>query len=391
LSLIGKGGEFVGFLPQRLIHDLTVDPVQLTRQPKRRLIQRWLDDQIPSFERKLLMGGGDFPPSFNQTPQPTQRILVGRFYQQVGRGAGGGQFHQMWCPIQPQPARSELLSDPPVIGVGESHEPVGGLTGHIQPGSHPILHPPIRIGQKHLMLVQLGEDLDLAGAELADLCFGLDQFGSEGVDSLRQVTEHTFYYDLYVGQKQPPSPPNNAKFLRTRHPYSALVLLNDFLPEWDVDERHEVLAPIPPDRAYQAVKELDLSRSRLIRTLFAVRGLPRGNSLTFERLTDVGFVVLAEDPPTEIVLGLIGQFWKMRGGLKTFEAAEFVSFADPGFVKAAWNFHVAPTEGGSTVSTETRVAATDDTSRRAFSRYWFFIGPFSGLIRREALRLIRRG
>lgn len=168
------------------------------------------------------------------------------------------------------------------------------------------------------------------------------------------------------------------------------MLLDAFLSQWDVRERHEILVPLTPESTYQAIKDLDLSHSRLIRTLFALRGLPSGNSLTLRNLTEDGFVVLAEDPPTEIVLGLIGRFWKMRGGLNAFEAGEFVSFADRGFVKAAWNFHVAPAEGGSTVSTETRVAATDDASRRSFRRYWFFIGPFSGLVRREALRLIKR-
>jgi hypothetical protein len=168
------------------------------------------------------------------------------------------------------------------------------------------------------------------------------------------------------------------------------VLLDDFLPRWDIRERHEVLVPLPPERAYQAIKELDLSRSRLIRLLFALRGLPRGNSVTLERLTSVGFVVLAEDPPVEIVLGLTGRFWRMRGGIRKARADDFVSFADPGFVKAAWNFRVHLVGGGSMVSTETRVVATDEPSRRSFRRYWFFVRPFSGLVRREALRVVKR-
>lgn len=169
------------------------------------------------------------------------------------------------------------------------------------------------------------------------------------------------------------------------------MLLDDFLPQWDVRERHEVLVPLPPDLAYQAVKELDLSRSLLIRLLFSLRGLRSGNSLTLKTLTTVGFVVLAEDPPAEIVLGLTGRFWKMRGGIRRLNAADFVSFADPGFVKTAWNFRVQQRAEGSTVSTETRVFATDERSRRSFRRYWFFVRPFSGLIRREALRLIKSG
>jgi hypothetical protein len=41
------------------------------------------------------------------------------------------------------------------------------------------------------------------------------------------------------------------------------------------------------------------------------------------------------------------------------------------------------------LTTETRVRCTDPAIRRAFLRYWRVIRPFSGLVRREALRLAR--
>jgi hypothetical protein len=40
--------------------------------------------------------------------------------------------------------------------------------------------------------------------------------------------------------------------------------------------------------------------------------------------------------------------------------------------------------------TETRVAAMDDRSRRAFRRYWLAVGPFSGVIRRRWLAAAER-
>jgi hypothetical protein len=130
----------------------------------------------------------------------------------------------------------------------------------------------------------------------------------------------------------------------------ANVLIDRYLPRWDVRERHEMAIQTPPEQAYRAVTDLDLGRSRLIRILFTIMGLPRKKAMTLDTLKSVGFVVLEEDPPTEIVLGLVGRFWRMQGGLHKVEATEFPSFADPGFVKAAWNFHVARAEGGSTVS-----------------------------------------
>ena len=57
---------------------------------------------------------------------------------------------------------------------------------------------------------------------------------------------------------------------------------------------------------------------------------------------------------------------------------------------AAWNFTVLPTDEGSLLATETRVRCTDDAARRSFARYWRVVRPFSGLIRTEALRAIRR-
>jgi hypothetical protein len=42
-------------------------------------------------------------------------------------------------------------------------------------------------------------------------------------------------------------------------------------------------------------------------------------------------------------------------------------------------------EGQSLLRTETRVEAGDPRSRRAFRRYWFVVGPFSGFIRQRWL------
>ena len=167
------------------------------------------------------------------------------------------------------------------------------------------------------------------------------------------------------------------------------MLIDRFLPRWDVREHHEIKIQTAPEEAFQAIKNLDLGRSRVIRMLFAARGLPGNKSMTLETLTAVGFVVLGEDPPTEIVLGLLGKFWRMRGGLRKVDAEDFVSFVDPGFVKAAWNFWVEPADGGSSVSTETRVLATDASAQRSFRLYWFLVGSFSALIRREALRVLK--
>ena len=41
------------------------------------------------------------------------------------------------------------------------------------------------------------------------------------------------------------------------------------------------------------------------------------------------------------------------------------------------------------LETITRIQCTDESSRKKFSRYWFFIKPFSGIIRKEILKAVK--
>lgn len=177
------------------------------------------------------------------------------------------------------------------------------------------------------------------------------------------------------------------------------MLIDEFLPDYDVVEHHAVDVEAPVDEACRAVKELDLARSPVVLALLFARGLPYlftgavkpKRRLRLDDMVDSGFVVLGEEPDRELVLGIVGKFWQLSSGVHRIEPAEFVGFDNPGFAKAAWNFVVSarPT-GGSRVETETRVAGTDDDARRRFSRYWWLIGRFSALIRRIMLREIKR-
>jgi hypothetical protein len=115
------------------------------------------------------------------------------------------------------------------------------------------------------------------------------------------------------------------------------------------------------------------------------------STFTLQDILASGFVVLAEEPDREIVLGLVGRFWTLGGGIRRISPSEFAGLAEPGYAKAAWNFYLVPQTGGTThLVTETRVLCTDEASRRAFLRYWRLIGPFSGLIRRQMLATVRK-
>ena len=186
------------------------------------------------------------------------------------------------------------------------------------------------------------------------------------------------------------------------------MLLDAQMPRFDFVERHEVGVRAPPASAFAALRRADLGGGPLTRTLFVLRALPglvlsprdtarrflgargsRGRALG--AIASAGFVILAEEAGREIVLGTIGRFWQPSGGMRPFAPDEFARFDEPGWAKGAWSFRVEPAPGGgSTLSTETRVLCTDPRSRRTFRRYWWIVRPFSGLIRLEMLRAIRR-
>lgn len=178
------------------------------------------------------------------------------------------------------------------------------------------------------------------------------------------------------------------------------MLIDELLPRYDVVERHQIKILAPARIVYEAVRELDLSDSRVVRLLFRLREVPgsfrskhrdaRRLGLTLRDLVAGGFIVLGERPNEEIVLGVVGRFWTASGNIKRMDADAFNAFLSPGFAKAVWNFSVNQGEAGTTnLATETRVLCLDDSSRRRFKLYWTFIAPFSGVIRKEALRVVK--
>lgn len=189
------------------------------------------------------------------------------------------------------------------------------------------------------------------------------------------------------------------------------MLLDEFLPRYDVRERHAVVVRATPEHVWSALRDADLGESRIVRLLFALRGLPARTAargavmerpagtpprraplgLSIARATDFGFSILGEDPPCELVLGLEGRFWAAGGDRRTPSVTDFRGPLTPGTARAAWNFALEPLGDGRTrLSTETRVLTADAASRRRMKAYWIVIRPGSGLIRRVILTAVRR-
>ena len=173
------------------------------------------------------------------------------------------------------------------------------------------------------------------------------------------------------------------------------MLIDDFLPNFDVRERHRIRVRAPLDKVYSAVQELDLREAKFAMFLFRLRGIPAGKKApTCFKLDDflkMRFILLGERANEEFLLGLVGRFWTPSGELLRLDATDFRDFKEPGFAKAVWNFSLAEQPDKTVLlETETRVLCLDEGSRRRFRFYWLFVGTFSGLIRKEILQAVKR-
>ena len=168
------------------------------------------------------------------------------------------------------------------------------------------------------------------------------------------------------------------------------MLLDEFVPAWDVRKVHATEVRARAEAVYAAVRRLDLGGSPINRVLFLARGLGPRRSIKLSDLMARGFVLLGEDPPHELVLGLVARPWTLMGGARRVDAEGFRRFDEPGYARIGWSFMVGARGLTSRLVTETRIRCTDAASRRKFRWYWRVIGPFSGVVRREALLLIKR-
>ena len=173
--------------------------------------------------------------------------------------------------------------------------------------------------------------------------------------------------------------------------------LDATLPQFDVNEVHSISLPCSPERALGLALSAPAAPDRVVATLFRLRGLRQGTTIQglfegmgFETVhadTTHAETIGVETMPNaavELVVAAAGTPWRLRGRIRPF------ADAGPGMVRMAADIRAVPAPGGCILSTETRVQGVDAGARRAFRRYWFVVGPFSGVIRRRWLQAVAR-
>lgn len=188
------------------------------------------------------------------------------------------------------------------------------------------------------------------------------------------------------------------------------LLLDEFLPTYDHVVAVSQVFRAAPEEVFEAAVTFDLYQLPLARVLIGARALParvadararrRGETVAPEpptfRVRDLpahGWILLGERPGAQLVYGTVTKPWRGTGGepAEPVTADGFAGFAEPGFAKMAESTRVTPYGARACILTlETRVAATDEVSRRRFLRYWRATGPFIRLIRPAVLRALDR-
>ena len=167
-----------------------------------------------------------------------------------------------------------------------------------------------------------------------------------------------------------------------------MPLIDDWLPDFDVSERHDVAVPLEPERALELALATPAASDRIVRALVTARGMIARDA-TIEGFFAAHRFVVLDRSPTQWVAGAVGAVWRPRGGLVPLDDAEAWRAANvPGTIKGAVDFRAEAIPGGSRLTTETRVQAMDDRARRAFRLYWLAIGPFSAVIRKRWLAAV---
>ncbi|MFF0572206.1 hypothetical protein ACFYT7_31855 [Streptomyces sp. NPDC004041] len=166
---------------------------------------------------------------------------------------------------------------------------------------------------------------------------------------------------------------------------SEKTLLDQHMPKWHFREHHWVAVDAPCDEVLQAAQEITWRQAPVARFLLTfTRNKLHPDGRVLDDFAMGGDTVLALNE-TELLYGGIGS----QAGPVTPDrpmSEVFHDYREPGCTKVGFNMRYAD----GVLSTETRILATDEKTRRSFGHYWAVIRIPSGLIRIALLAAVKR-
>ena len=177
------------------------------------------------------------------------------------------------------------------------------------------------------------------------------------------------------------------------------TVLDRLMPRYDVVERHHVGVSAPAAVVLAAAEDQDLLSFPPVHAIIRARECLLGAAPDprpplrglLRQVQALGWVVLAEVPDREIVVGAVTKPWEPNPVTRAIPPAEFAAFAEPGYVQIAWTLRADPAGDGTSVfRTETRARATDPAARARFRWYWAWASPGITFIRWLSLGPLRR-
>jgi len=171
-----------------------------------------------------------------------------------------------------------------------------------------------------------------------------------------------------------------------------MPLIDAYIPNADFHEEHTRWIDATPAVVWQALTTLALRDLTITRPFMWLRHSQEAGGRASQPLMTSGPVaMLFVDAGRYALGGAISKPWKRDSGKRELSSLEdFREFTAPGWVKYLTDFRLTAHNGGTTLSTCTRVVATSKPARRRFRTYWFLIRGGSGQIRRDILRSVDR-
>ena len=188
------------------------------------------------------------------------------------------------------------------------------------------------------------------------------------------------------------------RFGHVRPQPGADVIVDRFMPAYEVREVHKVFVKAPAATTMEAARSISLDESPLIRAIFKGRqvllrskAVEAAQPRVFIRMAQsIGWRVLAQVPGREMVFGAVTQPWKANVVFHGVPPAKFAAFDEPGYVKIVWTMRADPIDESTSVfSTETRAVSTDASASAKFRRYWASYSAGIVLIRLAVLPMVK--